>query len=212
MVFYHLMLHWLRAAKLNRYLHEKKNMPIANHKESEISRIDIYQFPTGPVIIIISYMTIFTLCLYSVINNVMIKWPLCWPPMNNPSLLGVFNSIIFCKTNIFTLVFIYTEARQNVSQVYVTVPNGCVFIVAVVQFYSLETKLGYSMYKGHFSNAVQCCYNMVGFLDKSHSSSVRLRHGVSFVNSNSDIYSVPVSAIMHVLSCSFGLCYNGTQL
>ena len=41
----------------------------------------------------------------------------------------------FLQTNIYTLVFIYTGAGLDVSQMYVTVPNGCVFIIAAVHYF-----------------------------------------------------------------------------
>ena len=45
-----------------------------------------------------------------------------------------------------------------------------------------------------------------------HSSPVRARYGVSFVNSNSDLYSTSVTAVLCAISCYTGLHYNGTRL
>ena len=45
-----------------------------------------------------------------------------------------------------------------------------------------------------------------------HSSAIRVSYGVSFVISNSDLYSVLVSSVMYVISRYFEPCYNGTRL
>ena len=46
----------------------------------------------------------------------------------------------------------------------------------------------------------------------SHSSPVRARYGVSFVNIISDSYFAPVIVVPYVKSCYIGPCYNGTPL
>ena len=46
----------------------------------------------------------------------------------------------------------------------------------------------------------------------THSSHVKAMYGVSFVNSNSDLYSDPAIATMYTLSCYIGLRRNGNKL
>ena len=67
------------------------------------------------------------------------------------------------------------------------------------------------------SYTVQYRYNAVNILPEfsqktHHSSPVRARYGVSFVDSISYSYSTPVTAVMYAISCYIGLRYNGTHL
>ena len=64
---------------------------------------------------------------------------------------------------------------------------------------------------------VQCLYNTVNFYQNSHkrqphSSSIRVRYGLSFVGSYSDLYSASVTAAMYAISCYIVPHYNGTWL
>ena len=49
-------------------------------------------------------------------------------------------------------------------------------------------------------------------IKKPHSSPAWARYGVSFVGSNSDLYSTSVTAVLYVISCYIGPCYKGTWL
>ena len=44
------------------------------------------------------------------------------------------------------------------------------------------------------------------------SSPVTLRYGVSLVDSNTDLYLTSIAAVLYVISCYTGPCYNGTPL
>ena len=62
-----------------------------------------------------------------------------------------------------------------------------------------------------------CCYNAVSFLTiihkrHLHSSPVRARYEVSFVDAASDWYSTTFPIIIYVISYNIRLHYNGTQL
>ena len=67
-------------------------------------------------------------------------------------------------------------------------------------------------------NTVWCRYNAVIFppnFRKRHILArpfVRARYDVSFVDSISDLYSAPVTAVIYVISCYIRPRYNGTQL
>ena len=65
--------------------------------------------------------------------------------------------------------------------------------------------------------SIQCWYNVVIFFPKfaqntSHGPPIRVRYGVSFVGSNSDIYSASVAAVMYAIWCYIGWRYNNTWL
>ena len=49
------------------------------------------------------------------------------------------------------------------------------------------------------------------FLKIPHTSPVKARYGVSFVDPASDWYSASVLQIIYVISYNTGLCYNGTH-
>ena len=65
---------------------------------------------------------------------------------------------------------------------------------------------------------VGCCFNAHSQFSRKysqktpHSSPVRVRYGVPFVNPVSDWYSASVSVIIYVISFNIGPCYNGTWL
>ena len=44
---------------------------------------------------------------------------------------------------------------------------------------------------------MRCCYNATGFWKNPYKRHPIARYGVSFVNSNSDLYSLPLSAVMY---------------
>ena len=54
------------------------------------------------------------------------------------------------------------------------------------------------------SITVQCCYNAVNSQKTPHSSPIRMRYGVSFVDPASDWYHAPVPVIIYVISYNIG--------
>ena len=64
---------------------------------------------------------------------------------------------------------------------------------------------------------VRCRYNAANFLQNpykntSHSSPVRATYGMNFLGSNSNLYSISVTAVTYSISCHIGTHYNGTPL
>ena len=64
---------------------------------------------------------------------------------------------------------------------------------------------------------MQCHYNVVNFFQKysqktTHSSPIRPRYGVSFVDPASDWYFASLPVIIYVISYNIGPCHNGTRL
>ena len=63
---------------------------------------------------------------------------------------------------------------------------------------------------------VRCCYNTVNFLKYSqktpHSSPIRVRYGVSFVDPASDWYHASVHVSIYEIFYNIRLHYNGTRL
>ena len=71
-------------------------------------------------------------------------------------------------------------------------------------------------FSSHISCTVWCRYRAVSFLTNIqktvHSSPVRVKYGVLFVDPASDWYSASIPVIINVMSYNIGPCYNGTQL
>ena len=65
-------------------------------------------------------------------------------------------------------------------------------------------------------STVQCCYNVVNFLEnphKRHPIARPLGRGMGcLVGWHSDLYYASVTPVTYVISCHIGPCYNGTQL
>ena len=45
-----------------------------------------------------------------------------------------------------------------------------------------------------------------------YSLPIRVRYGVFFMDSDSDLYFISVTAVLYAISCHIGPCYNGTLL
>ena len=53
---------------------------------------------------------------------------------------------------------------------------------------------------------VQCHYNVLNFLQKSHNEGMRARYGVYFVSSKSASSSVPFTAVLYAIQCYGRYC------
>ena len=75
----------------------------------------------------------------------------------------------------------------------------------------------YGLRHVHTWQVLSDCYKAINFLihihkKTPHSSPVRVRYGVSFVDPGSDWYSASVPVIIYVISYNIGPRYNGTRL
>ena len=59
---------------------------------------------------------------------------------------------------------------------------------------------------------VWCSYEVVNFLENPHNRPIRVKYGVSFVDTNSDLCNASVTDVLFEISHYIGLCYNDTRL